>query len=173
MPISLYQSAVPLWSQLLPTLARILDKGEAHCRETGIAPSELLEARLAPDMWDLATQVHAAVVHSAHALEAAMAGDFIPSFSNPPSGFTALNAEVAAAVEAVSAIDPAALEARAGHDVTLHFGENRMPMAVEDFLARFSLPNFAFHATTAYNILRMKGVPLDKMDYLGPLRIKH
>lgn len=172
MPISLYQSVVPLWSQLLPPLGNILDKAEAHCREAGIAPSELLEARLAPDMWDFATQVHASVIHSADALQATMSGDFIPSFTSPPSGFAALKAEVTAAAEAVAGIDAAALDARVGRDVTLHFGENRVPFLAEDFLISFSLPNFAFHATTAYNILRMKGVAIGKMDFLGALRTK-
>jgi len=172
MPISLYQSVVPLWSQLLPTLGNILDKAEAHCEEAGIPPSELLEARLAPDMWDFATQVHATVVHSAGALQAAMNGDFIPAFTDVPSGFAALATHVSGAAAEVAAIDAAALDARAGQDVTLHFGEHSIRFLVEDFLVSFSLPNFAFHATTAYNILRMKGVALGKLDFLGPLPAK-
>jgi len=172
MPNSLYHAVVPLWNRLLPSLSHILGKAEAHCEEAGIAPSELLEARLAPDMWDLATQVHAAVVHSAGALEAALTGDFIPAFTSPPSGFAALGAEVTTAAARIAGIDPTSLDTRAGHEVTAHFGEHRVPFLAEAFLTGFSLPNFAFHATTAYNILRMKGVPLAKMDYLGALPVK-
>lgn len=172
MSISLYHTVAPLWTRLLPSLSRILGKAEAHCEEAGIAPSELLEARLAPDMWDLATQVHATIIHSATALEAALTGDFIPGHSSPPAGFAALAADVTAAAEAIAATDAAALDARAGHQVTAHFRDHRVPFLVESFLTGFSLPNFAFHATTAYNILRMKGVPLGKMDYLGALPLK-
>jgi hypothetical protein len=172
MPFSLYHAVVPLWNRLLPSLSHILVRAEAHCEEAGIAPSELLEARLAPDMWDFASQVHAAVVHSATALEAALTGDFVPTFSSPPSGIAALDAAVTAAAASIAEIDPALLDARAGHEVTAHFGERRMPFLAEAFLTGFSLPNFAFHATTAYNILRMKGVPLGKMDFLGALPVK-
>jgi len=172
MPFSLYQAVVPSWAQVLPAIITCVDKAEAYCRDLGTAPSELIEARLAPDMWDFAAQIRAVALHSGGAVTGALAGDLAPSFAPPPADFGGLRAMLADALATVSAASCDEIDALVGRDVVLRFGERRMDFIAEDFLTSFALPNFYFHASAAYAILRMKGVPVGKMDFLGQVRFK-
>ncbi len=99
-------------------------------------------------------------------------GGFSPDTSTPPGDFAGLSARVSETIAALSAIDPAEINGFIGRDVHFSFGDHRIAFTAEEFLLSFSQPNFYFHATTAYDILRLKGVPLSKRDFIGRPRTK-
>jgi hypothetical protein len=172
MAFSLYSATVPVFQQTLGAVAGLLDKGEAFCTERGLAQDELVQARLAPDMFPFAYQVSSTVTHSVGALDGVRKGVFSPNLTPPPASFAALKQHVAEALAALAAVSPAEVDAFVGRDAAFEFRDTRLPFAAEDFLLSFSLPNFYFHATTAYDILRWKGVPVGKRDFMGRLRLK-
>jgi hypothetical protein len=150
----------------------LLGTAETFCNERGIAPSEIIQARLAEDMLPFAYQVKATAVHSIGAIEAVRKGVFSPDMSPFPESFAALKARIAEAATALEAIEPSEIDAFVGRDMRFEFGERRINFTAEDFLLSFSQPNFYFHATTAYAILRWKGVPIGKRNFTGQLRVR-
>ena len=172
MPLSLYAATVPSYLQILHQMTHLLGKAEAWCQEKGLPPSELIGARLAPDMWPFAYQVKSTAVHSWGAIEGLRRGVFSPDTHPAPDSFAGLRERVATAHANLSALDPAELESSIGRDMRFEFGERRMDFTAEEFLLSFSQPNFYFHATTAYDILRMKGLPIGKRDFTGRVRLK-
>jgi hypothetical protein len=170
MSFSLYAATIPSYLQTLGAVTGLLDKGEAHCAEKGIAPHELIQARLAGDMLPFAFQVKSTAIHSLGAIEGVRRGVFSPDTTPPPDTFGALRARVMETILALEAIEPAEVEAFIGHDMAFVIGERRVEFTAENFLLSFSVPNFYFHATTAYDILRWKGVALGKRDFVGKLR---
>lgn len=173
MALSLYAATIPGYRQILGSLTAWLGKAELYCADRGIPSDALIQARLADDMLPFAYQVKSAVVHSIGSIEGVRKGVFSPDMTEPPSTFAALTARVTEAVTALEAVDPAEVESFIGRDMLFVMGERRVPFTAEEFLLSFSQPNFYFHATTAYDILRWKGVPLGKRDFLGRLRWKH
>jgi hypothetical protein len=111
-------------------------------------------------------------MHSALALEAAIAGELAPEFTDPPTDFAGLRQLIEDAITRVKAVSPDQINGLEGRDTILRFGQRQMDFTAEDFLLSFALPNFYFHATAAYAILRMKGVSLSKGDFLGAVRVK-
>jgi hypothetical protein len=172
MAFSLYAAIVPSYRQILGGVAGLLSKAEAFCTEKGIAPGDIVQARLAADMLPFAYQVKATTVHSLGAIEGVRKGVFSPDKSSPPGDFAALAAIVAETLAALERIDAAEVDAFVGRDMRFEFGDRRIGYIAEDFLLSFSQPNFYFHASTAYDILRWKGVPLGKRDYIGRVRAK-
>ena len=172
MKLSLYEASVPGYLQTLTAVSGFLDKGLAHCRENGIDPEAMVETRLYPDMLPLRFQIHSVVHHSLGTIEAMESGVFRPPSDLPQHDYAGLQALVVQTREALQKFKPDAINAREGAEIIFEFRKNRLPFTAEGFLLSFSLPNFYFHATTAYDILRSKGVPLGKRDYLGALRMK-
>ena len=172
MPVSLHSVVVGAYQQTLPQAARLIDKAEAHCNETGTAPDDLAKQCLAPDMWPLSKQFEQIAHHSARAIEAVRNGTFAPLAGDFPHDFTAMRKQIADAQAVIDAIDPSELESLAGNDVLFKVGKFEMMFTADNFLMSFSLPNFYFHVAAAYNILRMSGVQIGKPDYLGRLRSK-
>jgi hypothetical protein len=172
MAISLYEATVERYLQTLGAVAGFLDKGAAHCLETGADSAELVATRLYPDMLPLAFQVWSVAHHSNGAIEGAKAGVFAPPSPMPEMDYAALQQVVADARGKVGALTPDEVNALQGRDMVFQIGERKMPFVVEGFLLSFSLPNFFFHATTAYDILRSKGVKLGKRDFMGAMRLK-
>ena len=172
MPLSLHTAVVLTYRQILPSVAGLLDKAQAHCQEGGLDAAALTEARLAEDMWPFAKQVFECGHHSARAIEGVRAGLFAPEIQPVASDFAALRQEVSDAMAIVDAVEPGELDAIADRDMLFKFGKHEMPYTVSDFLLSFSLPNFYFHATAAYAILRHLGLKVGKMDYLGRPRMK-
>ncbi len=117
-------------------------------------------------------QIVSVAHHSRGAMEAAKNGVFAPSSGKPDLDFAALQALVTEARDELSALTPEAVNALVGRDVIFKMGERSMPFTAEGFLMSFSLPNFYFHATTTYDILRHKGAPLGKRDFMGRLKLK-
>jgi hypothetical protein len=172
MAIPLYDVSVASFLQVLGAVSGFLDKGAAHCKEKGIDLKEVVETRLYPDMLPFRFQVISVVHHTKGALDGVQAGVFTPPNGYGEPDYAGLQKLVADARAALQKLTPAAVNALEGKDVVFKLGERGMPFTAEGFLMSFSMPNVHFHATTAYDILRMKGVPLGKRDYMGALRMK-
>jgi len=172
MAFSLYAATVPSFQQILGAVAGLVDKAERHCAETGMAPDDLIQARLADDMLPFAYQVKSTTEHSIGAIEGVRKGVFAPNMAPFPDSFAGLRQLLADARATLGGIDPQEVDGFVGRDMRFEFREYRMEFTAEDFLLSFSLPNFYFHATTAYDILRIKGLQIGKRDFLGQLRLK-
>jgi hypothetical protein len=172
MAFTLYAATIPSYLQILGSISRLIGKAEAFCNDTGIAPDTLIQARLADDMLPFAYQVKSTAVHSLGAIEGVRAGSFLPDTTTPPATFDALRSRIADTIAALEAIDPTEIEDFIGRDMRFTFGPNHIDFLAEDFLLSFSQPNFYFHATTAYDILRMKGLDIGKRDFNGRVRKK-
>lgn len=172
MALTLYSATVPTFRQILVSVAGLISKAEAHCAAQGLAPAELIEARLVPDMLPFSFQVRSTASHSIGAIEGMRRGTYSPDRSALPGTFAELKQLVAAADAALAALDPAELDSLAAREVLFVAGERRLVYSGEDYLLSFAQPNFYFHATTAYDILRARGLPLGKRDYTGQPRVK-
>ena len=169
MAISLYDATVGRFLQGLQGLGGVLEKGRAHAAEIGLDLEELAGASLWPDMRPLSYQVVAAKYHSLGAVEGVMRGAFSPP-PNDPHTYAEIEELAAETHEALLRIEPDAVDALADRPVIFK-GRRDLPFTGAGFLLSFSVPNFYFHAATAYDLLRMKGGPLSKRDFLGPLRL--
>ncbi len=173
MVFSLYDAIVPSWLQMLGTAAHLVDKAEAWCGERDVPDATLIEARLADDMHPFAYQIKSAAVHSQGAIEGAFKGVFSPDTSIPPDSFAGLRERIEAARAVLAGLDPDDVDGLTGNDMAFVVGDvRRLEFAADQFLLSFSQPNFYFHVTTAYAILRGRGVAIGKRDYLGQMRIK-
>ncbi len=172
MAFSLYSATIPSYLQTLGAVSGLIDKAEAHCREKNLGPEKLIQARLAEDMLPFAYQVKSTAVHSFGSIEGVRRGVFSPDSTQPPDTFAALRSRVAETITVLQAIAPSEIESFIGRDMRFAFGDRHIDFTAEDFLLSFSLPNFYFHATTAYDILRWQGLPLSKRDFLGRVRKK-
>ena len=172
MSFSLYSATIPSYQQTLGAVAGLRVTAEAFCAENELAPAELIEARLAADMLPFAYQVKSTAIHSLGSIEGVRRGVFSPDTTPPPQTFAALKARIAETRAALEAIQPAEIEGFMGRDLRFEFREHRLEFTAENFLLSFSLPNFYFHAATAYDILRWKGARIGKRDYMGRLRLK-
>src|SRR5262249_34732764 len=133
---------------------------------------ECIGARLFEDMHPLSFQIAQTVTHSAGALDAVQAGVFTPNLAPPPDSFEALKALVEDGLARLGRFTPDAINALEGGDMRFEFKDRKLPFTAENFLLSFSMPNFYFHAATAYDILRHNGVAIGKRDFIGQFRIK-
>jgi hypothetical protein len=172
MAIALYDVSVANYLQTLGGVAGFLEKALAHFTANKVDIDEIVETRLFPDMLPFRFQVQSVAHHSLGAIEGVKKGLFQPPPQAPAYDYRGLQQLVAEAREALLKVTPAEVNALEGRDVVFQLRDFKMPFTAEGFLLSFSLPNFYFHATTAYDILRMKGVPIGKRDYMGPLRLK-
>lgn len=170
MAISLFDVSVTNFLQVLNAVDNFLEKGRNHLNENGVDLQEVVDTSLAPDMWTFQNQIISVAHHSMGALKGVEAGEFAPPGGYGEPDYAGLQALVKEAIEYVSALAAADVEAMEGKSMVFKLGGNEIPFVAENFLMSFSLPNLHFHATTAYDILRMKGVPVGKQDYLGALR---
>ncbi|MEO8297236.1 MAG: DUF1993 domain-containing protein [Burkholderiales bacterium] len=172
MAISLYDISVLSYLQTVTAVSSFLERGLTHCQDNGIDPQSVVETRLFADMLPFRFQVQSVVHHSIGAIEAIKSGVFRPPSGLPPHTYAELQALIAGTAEALHKLTPEEVNAREGADMVFEIGGKQMPFTTEGFVQSFSLPNFHFHATTAYDILRAKGAPLGKRDYLGRMRLK-
>ena len=168
--LSFHDLTVASYLQVGRAIAGVLDAGAAHCEAAGVDPAELLDARLHPDMADFRFQVVSVAHHSLGAARAFLSGAFAPPSGHEGLGYAELQGLLADTIEGLEALDPDAIDASADGRVIFRVGEREIPFATRYFAVSFSLPNFHFHATTTYALLRARGVPLGKRDYLGQLR---
>lgn len=172
MTLSLYDAVIPSQLQVLRAVSGLLDKAQAFIAEQGMAESEVIEARIAPDMLSFAKQVQWVSTHSLGALEGLRRGWFSPEMSPPPSTLAALKEQIEATIASLEAVSPDELEGLIGQHMEFRMGERVMPFTAENFLLSFSQPNFYFHATTAYNLLRGLGLEIGKLDFMGRPQMK-
>lgn len=171
MAFSLYDVTVGTYRQVLGATSGFLAKGREHCQENGIDLNEIVQTSLIDDMAPFLFQVVSTAHHSLNALKGTEAGEFGPPETSALD-YAGLEKLVADAAQGIEAFTPDTVNGWVGKDMTFVMGDMRIPFTAEDFLMTFSLPNFYFHATTTYDILRMKGVPIGKRDFLGQMRMK-
>jgi hypothetical protein len=172
MAFSLYSATIPSYRQILAAVGGLIAKAETYCTEQKLAPEEIIQARLAPDMLPFAYQIKSTSVHSLGAIEGVRQGVFSPDMTPPPQTFAALKTRITETLEALEALEAAEIDGFVGRDMRFAFGERQINFTAEDFLLSFSQPNFYFHAATAYDILRWKGLPIGKRDFTGRIRLK-
>ncbi len=167
MSISMYAASVPLLKQLLRSLDAVLGKAEAHAREKNIDPAVLLQARLYPDMLPLTKQVQIAS-DNAKGIAARLAGIDIPSFADTEQTFEELHARIAKTLAFLDTVKPDQVNGSEDREVVVYKGAPyEMQLQGQNYLVHFGLPNFLFHVTTAYAILRHNGVEIGKGDFIG------
>jgi len=171
MAISLYDVSVAGFLQTLAGVAGFLDKGRAHFADKPGALEDVVQSRLWEDMFPFRFQVISVVHHSQGAIEGVKKGTFSPRIDGP-TDYAGLQQLVADARTALKAVTREEIEVLEGKDMFFEFRDVKLPFTAENFLMSFSIPNLQFHATTAYDLLRMKGVPIGKRDFTGPMRIK-
>ena len=167
MAITLYDITVPVFLWGFHNLAALLEKGRAFAEAEGIDPAELLNARLTPDMLTLTGQVQRA---SDTAKFAAVRIGGVPNerFANEEASFADLQERIARTRAFLEAVPRAAIEGNAEATISANIGRAAVTMSARDYALQFALPNFFFHVTTAYDLLRQRGVPIGKANYLGP-----
>lgn len=181
--ISFYDLSVPTFLQTLRAVGGFFDRALTHCAEADADPDDIVKARLFPDMAPFHFQIEALVHHAVWGLEAVKTGVFAPPPLVGAMPFSYLRAMVAQAVTALETFTPDEVNSWSGKrlNIELHrpldeedawtpWDPRTLAFTSETFLLSFSMPNFHFHAVTAYNILRSRGVPLGKRDYEGRLR---
>lgn len=171
MAISLYDVSVPAYLQVLGGVQGVLEKGEKYAQDNDVDPMELVETSLSPDMRPLRFQVISVWHHSLGAIKGMQEGLFSPPPAMDDLDYAGLRSLVEAASTGLEQLSRQEVDALAGRDMMFKAGDFELPFTTENFILSFSLPNFYFHATTAYDLLRMVGVPLGKLDYLGRMRV--
>lgn len=173
MAISLYDASVRSYLQFLDAAQGVLQKGLDWAWTNGVDPEDLVQARLVGDMHPLRFQVQQVAFHSAGAVAAMRSGVLVFGGERPQHDYAGLQALVAQAAAEMREVSPAEVNGWEGKDVAFRVpGRGDRVFTAEGFLMSFSLPNFHFHAATAYDILRMRGVPLSKLDFMGALQLK-
>ncbi|SFV06472.1 DUF1993 domain-containing protein [Pseudoduganella namucuonensis] len=167
MSLTMYQASIPAFVRALNVLSALLTKGEEHAAEHGIVPEILLGARLADDMMPLTAQVQR-VSDAAKLCIARLTGVDAPKFEDNETSFQQLRERIAKTVAFLEGLSEAQFEGSDERDVTLTFGAFSQSFTGQGYLLTFALPNFYFHVTTAYGILRAQGVKIGKLDFLGP-----
>jgi uncharacterized protein len=167
MTVSMYKISVPIFVQFLTSLSAVLDKTAAHCEAKKIDPAALLNTRLFPDMFPLLRQVRAATDHAVSAT-ARLAGAEPLTFANTETNIAELKERLTKAIEFIKTFKPGQIDGTEDKAIKITFPSG----ATRDFTGQSlllgnSLPNFYFHCTTAYDILRHCGVELGKRDFMG------
>ncbi len=171
MSISFYDASVGTYQQILSSVAGILEKGAVYAADKGIDTADLVSKRLSDDMMPLHFQVVSAAHHSLGAIQGMAAGKFAPPSFELDKDYAGLQALIADAQAGLDKFPEAEVEALAEGSMVFALGKREMPFTNKNFLMTFSLPNFYFHATTTYDLLRAVGTPLGKMDFLGQLKV--
>ena len=166
------QAALPVFEINLNALSAILDKAEAFATAKKIDPAALLRSRLAPDMFDLTRQIQVAT-DGARRGSARLAGVEAPSYEDNETTIVQLKERIAKTVAFLKTLDRKQIDAAADREITFPLGgTNKGQMKGDDYLNDFMLPNFYFHCTAAYAILRHCGVDIGKRDFLGAIPLK-
>jgi hypothetical protein len=169
--MSMSSAAIPTFEITLGALSRLLDKAEAHAAAKKYDAANLLNARLAPDMFALTRQVQAACDQAKNG-SARLAGIDPPKFEDNEKTIPELKERIAKTLSFVKGVDRKAIDASAGRTITFPLGPKKGEMIGADYLNHFVLPNFYFHAATAYGLLRHAGLEIGKQDFLAGIPIK-
>jgi len=166
--ISLYQSSVPVFERCLATFLTILDKAAAHAAAHKVDPSVYLATRLRPDMLPFVRQTQI-FCDGAKNTSARLAGVEPPKMEDIEASIDDIKARIHKTLDFIKTLKAADIDAAADRDIIFPRGPNKMKMKGADYFLHFALPNFYFHLTTAYAILRFNGVDIGKSDYLGEI----
>jgi len=167
MSMSMYRASVPVFLQILPCMSSVLDKAAAFAAAKKIEPQVLLDARLYPDMFPLTRQVQIATDFAKGAC-ARLAGVEPPKYPDTEASFDDLKARIAKTIAFIKEFKPSQIDGSEERDISLQMGGQTRNFKGENYLVSVVLPNFFFHATTTYAILRHNGVDLGKQDFLRP-----
>ncbi len=166
MTVSMYGISVPVFSARLTALSGVLSTAEANALERKIDPQVFLAARLAPDMFALTSQVQIATDHAKGAASR-LAGRDVPKYEDTERSFEELQARITRTLDHLKSFAPGDIDGSEDRIVELKLGRRELSLPGLQYLLDVAMPNFYFHATTAYDILRHNGVPLGKRDFLG------
>jgi hypothetical protein len=167
MSTSLYNATVPVFKQMLLALSDVLKKGEEYAAQKKFDSTVLLQARLFPDMLPLVRQVQIAC-DFAKSVPSRLAGVEVAAYEDTEQTFAELQQRIAKTLTLISAFTPAQLDGSAGKEIVLRPGTPKeKKLAVEDYALKYGMPQFFFHVTTAYNLLRSNGVEIGKKDFMG------
>jgi hypothetical protein len=166
MSLSLYQSSVSVYERGLNAFLGILDKAEEHAQVRKFDPNSYLAMRLSPDMWPLVRQVQGFCDHAKNSSFRLAAKD-PPVKEDKETTVAELRARIHATLEMLQSIDAKAMEGGETREIVIPAGGNKLKMPGADYLLHFALPNFYFHLSTAYDILRGSGVEIGKRDFMG------
>ena len=166
MSLSMYQASVPVFLRQLTNLKAVLEKGAADAEARKIDPSVFINARLAPDMHALPRQVQI-MTDTAKGAGARLAGVDVPSYEDTETSFPELQARLDKTIDFLKSLKPEQIDGSEERSITLKMRSGDITFTGQSYLLHFALPNFFFHYTTAYAILRHNGVAVGKMDYLG------
>jgi hypothetical protein len=167
MTISMYSASVPLLKQMLGSLDALLTKAENQVKEKKIDPAAILQARLFPDMFPFVRQVQIAS-DNAKGIAARLAGVDIPSFPDTEQSFEELHVRIAKTLAFIDTIKPEQIDGSEERDIVVYKGSPyEMQFKGQSYLVNFGLPNFLFHVTTAYALLRHNGIEVGKQDFIG------
>ena len=163
----MYAHSVPVLKQMLMALKAILTQADEHVSAKSIEPDALLQARLFPDMFPLAKQVQIAA-DFARGIAARLAGVDVPTFESNQKTFAELDALLTQTLAFLDSLNPAQFEGKEGSEIILRPGTPKEKrLSGQSYLANYGLPQFFFHVSTAYAILRHNGVAIGKRDYMG------
>lgn len=173
MSIKINQVSLETYKQILPAALQILNKAKAHFEETGTDLEDIVQARLYEDMAPFSFQVFSIVHHSVGALNALKSGEFGPPNMPENLDFAALHSLLEEAVNDLKNFTADEVDACSEQEVLFKMGSIEWPFSSESFILSFSLPNFYFHVTTMYDMLRMRGVSVGKLDFIGKMQLKN
>ena len=166
MTISMYQASVPRFVNILGNLSNILDKAQAHVEARKLDPVTLTSYRLFPDMLPMTSQVQIAC-DTAKGVVARLAGVAIPAFEDNEKTLSELKARVAKTIAFIQTMTPGQIDGTEDKEIVIKRGDKETHYKGMQFLLGHAVPNFYFHVTTTYNILRHNGIEIGKRDYLG------
>jgi hypothetical protein len=166
MALSMYQASVPVFIRLVTALSGMLDKTAAHAEAKKIDPATFLGARLYPDMFPLVRQVQVAADFTKNCA-GRLAGVELPKFPDTEASFEELKERLDKTLAFLKGLKPAQIDGSEDKDITLNIGGKEIKFTGQSYLLTNALPNFYFHLTTAYAILRHNGVDVGKRDFIG------
>ncbi|TRX76804.1 DUF1993 domain-containing protein [Pseudomonas mangiferae] len=166
MSLSMYPASIPVFVRMLRNLSALLAKAEAHAQARKIDPAVFLQARLAPDMYPLVRQVQVAT-DLAKGCAARLTGSEAPRYADTETTFAELQARLQRVTDYLEGIEPSQVDGTEEREIVLEFPGVRLEYKGQGYLLNFAMPNFYFHVTTAYAILRHLGVEIGKVDFVG------
>lgn len=173
MNLSFYESSVESYLQILGSVRSILSKARQAAEEGNLDLEALVDFKLQESMLPFSFQIVSVWHQSLGAIQAMRSGEFTPPPKLGELDFAALEGLVDEAISELEKETPDDINALAGGAMVFRLGDREIPFTTSNFLTSFALPNFYFHATTAYDMLRMQGLPLGKKDFLGQMRVGH
>lgn len=167
---NLYDLSVGTYGRVLASTITVMEKGASYYSEQGLDLADIVDMRLAPDMAAFPFQVSSVRHHSLGAAKGILTGEFSPPPAIPELSYQGLMSLLSEALTDLDSIKAEAVAGVEGKAMYFRMGNFELPFTTENFILSFSLPNLYFHATTIYDMLRIKGVPVGKMDFLGKMK---